>query len=333
MTRLAEFAARDDEAGRNARAGLGLNLRGLVGRGFIDVLEEVVRQMGAAGGYWPEALEGLGHFLRYDAGKTGQEAANRIRMLIAELTPESLESRVRYLVTEMPWDYPCGEDLGYEAREQRQVEAVHALATELVQQPAFLKGLLPQLSRGGQRMAYAFGEAVAGHADSPLDWLEPIILAVVETPESERNYELLAGDVAGIAEDRPDIVEALKRRAARSPELARGLPLICWRLGIASSDIELIVGALRAGLLPPLALMQWTSGGVLAEVPAPSVAPLVDVMLDHGTEAFGVAMGLMESCARDTSGKIAGFRPQIRKSVENFTRWKPLRKHQSVLRT
>ena len=63
-TRLAEFAARDDEAGRNARAGLGRNLRGLVGSGFIDVVETAVRQMGAAVGYWPEALEGLGHFLR-----------------------------------------------------------------------------------------------------------------------------------------------------------------------------------------------------------------------------------------------------------------------------
>ena len=33
----------------------------------------------------------------------------------------------------------------------------------------------------------------------------------------------------------------------------------------------------------------------------------------------------MESCSRGTPGKIAGFRPQIRKSAENFTRWKQLR--------
>ena len=329
-TRLAEFATRDDEPGVIAREGLGRNLRGLAGSGFIDVVETTVWQMGATAGYWPEALEGLGHFLRYDADKTGQEAANRVRTLIAELTPESLESRVRFLVTEMPWDYPCDEDLDFETRDRCRVEAVRALAAKLVQQPMLLKGFLPQLSRGGQRMAYAFGEAVAGHADSPSDWLEPIILAVVEAPESERNHDLLSGYVAGIAEDRPDIVEALKQRAAQSPALASALPLICWRLGITSSDIDQVIEALRAGLLPPLALMQWTSGRVLAKVPAPSVAPLIDVMLDHSTEAFAVAMGLMESCARGTRGKIAGFRPQIRKSVENFTRWKQLRKHQGA---
>ena len=227
VTRLAEFATRGDELGVTAREGLGRNLRGLVGRGFIDVVETAVRQVGTVVGWWSEALEELGQFLRYDAGKTGQEVANRVRTLIAELTPQSLESRVRFLVTEMPWDYPCGEVLDYETRDRRQVEAVRDLATELVQQPALLKILLPQLSRGGQRMAYAFGEAVAGHADSPVDWLEPIILAVVETPESERNHELLSGYVAGLAEDHPDIVEALKRRTAQSPELVRGLPLIC----------------------------------------------------------------------------------------------------------
>ena len=234
---------------------------------------------------------------------------------------------MRFLVTEMPWDYPTDEDLDSETRDRRRAEAVRALAAELVEQPTLLKGVLPQLSRGEQRMTYALGVAVAGHSDSPLDWLEPIIAAAVETPECERNHDLLSGYVTGIAEDRPDIVEALKQRAAQSPDLAPALPLICWRLGITSSDIDLVIGALRAGRLPPPALMQWTSGGALAQVPAPSVAPLIDVMLDHGAEAFAVAMGLTESCTRGARGKIADFRPQIRTSVENFTRWKQLRQH------
>ena len=262
----------------------------MAGSGFIDTVETVVRQVGAAAGYWPDALKGLGHFLKYDAGRVDHEVIDRIRTLIAELTPESLESRVRYLVTEMHWDYPYDEGLDFETRDQRLTEAVRTLAADLVEQPTLLEGVLPQLSRGGQRMADAFGVAVAGHADSPLNWLDPIILAVVETPEGERNCSLLSGYVTGIAETHPDIVEALKQRAAQSPELAPALPLICWRIGITSSDIDLIIDALRAGWLPPPALMLWTSGRVLAKVPAPSVAPLIDAMLDHGAEAFEVAM-------------------------------------------
>ena len=331
VTRLAEFATRDDESGRHARAGLGRNLRGLVGSGFIDAVEMVVRQVGTAAGYWPDALEGLGHFLTYDAGKMGQEVANRVRTLIAELTPQSLESRVCFLVTEMPWDYPCDEDLDFETRDQRRAEAVRALAAELVQQPALLEGVLPQLSRGEQRMTYAFGVALADLADSPLNWPEPIILAVVETPEDERNYDLLSGYVTGIAEKHPDVVEAVKQRAAQSPELAPALPLICWRLGITSSDLGLVIDALRAGWLPPPALMQWTGGRVLAEVPAPSIAPLFDVMLDHDAEAFEVAVDLIGTCVRGAPGKLEGLRPQIRKSVQNLTRWKQLQGQQMAV--
>ena len=330
VTRLAEFAARDDEAGRNARAGLGRNLRGLAGSGFIDAVETVARQVGAVVGYWPEALEGLGQFLRYDAGKTGQEIANRARTLIAELTPESLESRVRFLVTEMPWDYLSDEDLDFETRDRRRVGAVRALAAELAGQPAILAGVLPQLSRGEQRMTYAFGVALAGLADSPLDWLEPIILAVVETPEGERSYDLLSGYITGIAEKHPDVVEVVKQRAAQSPELAPGLPLICWRLGVTASDVELIIDALRANLLPPWRLMQWTSGRVLAEVPAPAAAALFDAMLDHDGEAFEVATDLIGSFTRGKSDKLESLRPQIRKSVENLTRWRLSRGQQTA---
>ena len=38
----------------------------------------------------------------------------------------------------------------------------------------------------------------------------------------------------------------------------------------------------------------------------------------------------MESCTRGVRGKIADFRPQIRKSAENFTRWKRVRKQQGA---
>ena len=149
VTRLAEFATRDDEPGRNARAGLGRNLRGLLGNGFIDTVETAVRQVGAAAGYWPDALKGLGHFLMYDAGRVDHEVIDRIRTLIAELTPESLESRVRYLVTEMPWDYPCDEGLDFETRDQRRTEAVRTLAAELVEQPTLLEGVLPSSAAAG----------------------------------------------------------------------------------------------------------------------------------------------------------------------------------------
>ena len=325
VARLARFAKRDDKSGVAARAGLGGQLRSLISTGFLDTVEKVIHQVDDGVGQWTEALKGLGHFLEYDVTDMDCNVVDRVRALIDELLPKSLESRVRFLVTEMPGGFPFGEKLDFELLGQRKVEAVRALAAEIVEQPEVFKGVLPQLSRGEQRMARIFGEAVAssiGPGDSSADWLDRITLAVTEAPEKERNFDLLSGYVAGLAEHRPDAAEAFKQRAARSPQLAPALPLICWRLGIRPSDIGLVIDALQTGLLPVWRLEQWTLGGVLAEVPTSEVAILFDTLLDHSAEAFTEAIELMRMYAHGAPDRLDGFRPHIRKAAENIARWK-----------
>ena len=266
VTRLVEMAIRDDEAGIAARTGLGRHLRSLIGSGLIGTVETVVGRVGDMGGQWTEGLESLGHFLEYDASKMDGEIGDRVRALIADLQPKKLESRVQYLVTDMPWDFPCGEKLDFDTRDRRKAEAVDTLAAEIVEHAGILEDVVPRLSRGRQRMAFAFGKAIAseGPAGAPSDWLERFIQAAVEIPEEERNFDLLSGYITGIAEMHPELASDFKQRAVRSPELAPALPLICWRLGITPSDIGLIIGAFQEDLVPAWRLMQWMSGGVLA---------------------------------------------------------------------
>ena len=321
VERLVRFATRDDELGAYARRGFGGNLRWLVRSGFIDAVEPAIREVGAVAGYWAEALESLGRFMEHDTGKTDEAVVSRVRRLNDELMPVDVVSRVRFLVTEMPLGHLCGGKLSLEECEQRQVEAVRELAAELATQHEVLTRVLPQLSRGLQRMSYVFGKAIADLADSPRDWLQPIILAVSGLPEDERDFELLSGYLTGMAGKYPEVVDSFKRKASLSPELAPALPIVCWRLGITPSDIELVISALEAGLLPPWRLMQWTLGGVLAKVPASAVTPLFDRMLDRSVDAFHVAVELMGMYAYGTPGKLEDLRPQIRKCTENLTRW------------
>ena len=321
VERLAWFATRDDELGAYARGGFGGNLRWLVRSGFIDAVEPAIREVGTVAGYWTEALEGLGRFMEHDTGKTVDAVVRRVRRLNDELMPVDVVSRVRFLVTEMPPGHLCGRELSLEECEQRQVEAVRELAAELAAQYEVLTRVLPQLSRGLQRMSYVFGKAIADLADSPRDWLEPIILAVSEAPDDERDFDLLSGYLTGMAGKYPEVVDSFKRKASRSPELTPALPLVCWRLGITPSDIEFVIGAFEANLLPPSRLMQWTLDGVLAKVPSSAVTPLFDTMLDHSVDAFHVAVELMGMYAYGTPGKLEDLRPQIRKCAENLTRW------------
>ena len=232
---LAQLALNDDRGGVTARAGLADVLDDLLLDGYIsiDEVEALVHQVTAAAvDYWPGALGSWRAVLRYHAQKIGPEATERVRKLVHELQPKSLESRLGFLATGMSSDYQ--EDSGLDINQQyrREVEAMHKLASEALQQPAVLRASFPQLSRGRPRLAPEFGAAIAELADSPTEWLEPLINAIQETPEDERNYDLLSGFIMGLAEGHPSDVDVFKQRAVRSGELAPAFLRVCLQFGI-----------------------------------------------------------------------------------------------------
>jgi hypothetical protein len=112
LERVAKVAARPDAIGGRARTGLGHTLRSLVSAGALDLVEQLIGTVASAHGrYWPAALESLGDILVYDLSSLSPVAEGRVRNLVSELTPNELTARVRFLVTEMPWDYPVDEQL------------------------------------------------------------------------------------------------------------------------------------------------------------------------------------------------------------------------------
>lgn len=320
LTRLAEFALQNDEAGPLARSKLGLSLRALVRHGFIDTVAAVVRRVNEDVGFWSEAHRSLRGILVYDAERLNPDVIGRVQTLVAEVQPQSIEFRVQALVTEAAWPDEIsvyGADL--EKRLERQVEAVRRLASELIEWPSVLDKLLPQLSGGRQAMTYVLGQAIARLSDPPLKWLEPIARAAVQVPESERNLELLVGYVAGLSERTPDFPGRYKEELIRSPELSPAFLIISARLGITPSDIDLAVSAMKAGSLRPRHLTIWSYGSVLSEVPAPTVATLVDAILGQDAEGFAVALELMDMYTFGRKDKLEGLRLQILKVAEQAT--------------
>ena len=325
VTRLTAFARNDDDLGKTARTGLAQNLHGLLSNGLIGTVESAVRQVRDALGAWPAPLEDLGRFLLYDAEDVDPAVVTRVRTLIAELQPQSLEERVRHLVTAMPYDFPCGEELDFGVRDQRQRQAVHEIAAELAGHPDVLDRVLPQLSRGEQRQAHVLGRALAGALDSPSEWLERIASAFVKTPVEDRNPDLLAAYVAGM---HSEPAEAFKRRVARSPELAPALPLICFRCGITPSDISLALAALEDGLLAPSDLLQWTVGRSLDDLPVGVVARLFDSLFEHSADAYDMGVDLLDMYTHGDRDKLEGLRPQVRRAAECVIRWSQSRPRQ-----
>ena len=176
-TLLAQLALKDDKPGLTARSLLGGELFRLVQAGFIDAVATVVRQVRNTVGFWPEALTSLQKVNAPHARDLDPELSRRVEELAAELQPNSLEARIRSLVTEVPWDGPDGSEPDSDSNYQLRVDAVRGLAEELARQPTELLQYLPQLSRGRHAMSETFGTAIAELAPSPLEWFDPIVQA------------------------------------------------------------------------------------------------------------------------------------------------------------
>ena len=315
--RLINLAKRTDKVGLTAKKGLGYKFRSLAIRGLIHIVEKAVKDITSIHGtYWPEAYGSLGDILVYDKEGLEEEVIQKVQKLINRLQPETLIDRVRFLVTEMPWDYPCDEKLSFEERNRRQKEAVEALAEELLKNPEDFNKCLPQINRDQQRMASIFGYAIAEKSDNPISWLEPIIIALKSITAEERNFELLSGYLSSLANTNSDIVEEFKRMASVSPDFAAALPSVCWHMNIKASDIPLVAKALTAELITPWHLMSWACGGKLAKLSSSDVAPLFDLLFDMGGDAYLTGLELMGMYVHSRHPVLEDLIPQIQLAAE-----------------
>ncbi len=317
MDRLAQIALGDDARATQARAGMANQFRSLIDGGLLDRVEIWVEKVRTVHPYWPEALSAVGDVLQYDSNglKPGEEP--RVRALIDSLTPQDLASRVRFIVTEMPWDFPIDEKLSFEERGMRQVQAVEKVARELLRHPAELQRLLPELSTGDQRMAVQLGVAIAKFADRPLYWERPIKDAFALAAEGTRNFGVLAGYYTGLAAREPSAVDAFKKEAAQSPVFAIALPFVCLQIGITPSDVALVCDGLKAGIIPVHAMAYWSMGGVFAKLDVSVVSPLFDQLFDMDGDAYSIGLDVMGMYVHGEADRLDAFRPQLHLAVVN----------------
>src|SRR5262249_40793231 len=118
----------------------------------------------------------------------------------------------------------------------------------------------------------------------------------------------------------PEAIDRFKREAIVSKTFAPVLIMVTASIGIAESDVPLVIGGLRDGMIKPNALVNWMTGGVFKEVPPPAVAPLFGPMLAMDSAAYSVALDLMGMYVHGTQGKIDNLRPQLKLAAANLDR-------------
>ena len=320
LNRLATLGLRNDAIGARARAGMPHTFRPMASAGLIDPIEAWIEQVTAVHTYWPEALDALSTVIQFDAGGFKGDAADRIEKLIASLQPKDLSDRVRFLVKEMPWDYPGEKNVDFSERTALQVRAVEDLIEELLKHPEELQRLLPFMSGGRQRMALTAGFAIAMKSSDPNSWAMPLCDAVAALPPDERNFGLLAGFYQGLATQNSAAVEGFKLMAVNSEVFASAFPILCSAIGISASDVKLACKALRSGTIGPIELSHWTMGGVLAKLPVSAVTPLFDELLSMDEIAYSVALDLMGMYVHGDAERLKHMRPQLLTVAKNIVK-------------
>ena len=321
ISRLACIAAEggSQPSTERARARLAQHLRSLVSRGHIEAVERAVRKVVPRVDHWSAAIASLGEVLRFDAASCDPQVLGRTKELLERLLPKTLESRVRFLVTEMPWDFPFGEDLHAHEHGRRQEEALRELVVELARQPDILERALPELTRGHHRKVFIFGKLLGQLPElgSPATWLERIVRATAAAPDATRDLGLLSGYCIGIIKRLPDFAEPIKAMLTQSSALAPAFLSVCAGLGVVESDIDLAVDALRAGRLRPTEIARWSVGSALTPLAPPVVARLFDALQGHAAdEASTTLLGLLAMNLDVVSAAFDPLRPQIRKCIE-----------------
>ena len=331
IARLATLAIRKDDIGTECREELGGSIAHLIRHGFINDVEQSIRRVGGAGRRWTPALRQLHGVLVHFPEAIDDATAQRVRSLIDLLAPTDLYDRVRALVTDPPMpDSPAITPISEQVAAMR-IE-IDALADELLQQPTALRDILPRLSRERQVHATELGESIANRAPSPLNWLDPIVEAVEEVPEGERNHDLLLGFVAALTMQRPDRAESIKQRFFESSALAPAFPALCCRIGLTSADIGQGIDGLARGTIPSVAMVSWMRPETLAPLPPEAAADLLDALFGHDATSFAIGVTTLWMMTQDEDRKsketqepglrIGDFRPQVLAMARNSGRWR-----------
>ena len=321
VSRLVTLARRSDDTGKQARAGLGRKLHRFILHGLIENVEEWTSKVKETHTYWPEALDSLGKLIHYNMNELEPSVQQKVRNLFSNLKPDSLDDRVQFLVTEMPYKYLYEEgsdfDADYEKMFKRQLNELEELAVELLGRESELQNFMPRLSKGQQRKARHFGFFLAKHTQETSRWEKSVMDAFESTPVDERNPDLLIGYMERLRRQEPKKFEGFKKEAAKSPTFAPVLPPLVSYAGINSEDVAMMIEALKTNLIKPETMDFLGYGGHISNLQPDEVAPLFDFLLEKKKEPFfAAALKLMGSYVYKKKEYLDGLRPQLLLAAE-----------------
>jgi hypothetical protein len=312
LDRLTRVACSESRLAPLAKAEIATHLRGVISKGIVDEVDEAIDLITARDGrYWPQALESVSASLEYDGEGMPAEYRGRVENIRARLMPASLEERLRFFISDLPW----GLYIGKEGETRERERLARELAREVAAQEEILYKRLPDLLRGEQRQGYEFGHEIGQVLRDPQVFIDRAISILREIPRAESNPVLLGGFLAGLEGSNRGLVDATLDRLATDEAEAPDLAQMTSFVRIQAQDLERVSARIRSGRQPIAPVVVLAYGSVLNHLRAADVQKLLDVLVEVGGKALWVALEIGMMYAHQSPERFRAIRSTLRTIV------------------
>jgi hypothetical protein len=246
--------------------------------------------------HWTEGWLVVRHTLRIDGEHMAPEALVRLNELEQLLKPSDFIETVRAYIFCKPWhvfdiaNFEDGSTLSQQA--ETVIARIKSYGVEVAKMPDILTILLGEATSQTKGRISPLGQGLAeGAEDVDAIW-QKILAALALHLQENRNLEIVAGYLLGLAERKAPELEQYLDDAITSKILAPYFPQLQAIAGFNERGVERLQAAIKHGVAPAKSFSTLEYGRVSTTIPAASLAELLYAIaaMPNGSE---VAVGIL----------------------------------------
>jgi hypothetical protein len=216
--------------------------------GIPDLLGTLCRRLSAQE-FWAEGWLATQEVLRTQ--KENGDDTSRLQTLANDLAPRTLEERVLAYGLSSTWTIIDAEEREHEKRPwDRLWLRIEQLGAELAGDGKAFKRVLPRLLAAKEGNPFHLGRGLGRATKASKPAWHDMVSALAALPPDQRNFGLLGGFLAGLAEPHPKLTNQLMDQAAAIPELSIGLPYLQNVVGFDPAGLRRMIAAAKSGGIP-----------------------------------------------------------------------------------
>lgn len=271
-----------------AASELAMQIRELISNGMIDEIEAAIKAVvGARGQYWPEALVAVRHSLDYDTEQMPLDIQKRLKSLEKMLLPESLEKRLRLVVSIPDWRDIQDENGDYISIAEKEAEK---LAEELSCDTSWYDKV-EIILKGEQRQICAFGVKLGQLIKNPKKFIDACLDSLEHIPEEEASPEVIGYFLRGLSDN--SLVSKTMERIISHEKLVFYTVRITRCIEINEEHLRRLIPLIKEDKVPITDFEMFSSGRALDKVPPDFVMEFCEEIARHSVKGSRCALHVL----------------------------------------